>query len=122
MIQVKRVYDPPSANDGARFLVDRLWPRGLKKEKLLPAGWIKEVAPSDALRRWFAHSPAKWSEFQRRYSSELKGNPDGWRPIAEAATQGDVTLLFGAKDVERNNAVALKAFLETRLSPKKRHR
>ena len=97
------------------MLVDRLWPRGVRKEKLELAGWLKEVAPGDALRKWFKHDPAKWSEFQRRYAAELERNPQAWQPILEAARKGRVTLLFAAKDAEHNNAVALKAFLERKL-------
>ena len=97
-------------------MVDRLWPRGIKKEKLQLAGWLKEVAPSDALRRWSHHDPARWEEFQRRYVAELEANPKAWEPILQAARDGKVTLLFAAKDTEHNNAVALKAFLETKLN------
>ena len=112
MIHTRRVYEPPSPNDGARFLVDRLWPRGVRKEKLALTGWLKGVAPGDALRKWFKHDPAKWPEFQRRYFAELKKNSAAWQPLSEAARRGDVTLLFGAKDEAHNNAVALKNFLE----------
>jgi len=111
-IQTRRVYDPPRPDDGARLLVDRLWPRGVKKQELRLSGWLKEVAPSDRLRKWFAHDPAKWDEFRRRYFAQLEENPLGWQPILHAAEEGRVTLLFSAKDPERNNAVALKAFLE----------
>jgi uncharacterized protein YeaO (DUF488 family) len=111
-IQTRRVYDPPSLEDGARLLVDRLWPRGVKKHALRLAGWLKELAPSDTLRKWFAHDPAKWEEFQRRYSAQLEENPMGWQPILRAAKEGRVTLVFSAKDPEHNNAVALKTFLE----------
>ena len=112
MIRIKRVYDPPDHADGARFLVERLWPRGMKKEALQLDGWLKEVAPSDALRRWFGHDPARWEEFQRRYFAELEHKPTAWQPIVEAARRGHVTLLYSARDTERNNAVALKAYLE----------
>ncbi len=115
-IQVRRVYEPPTPGDGARLLVDRLWPRGLAREKLQLAGWLKEVAPGDELRRWFNHDPAKWEEFQRRYFAELEQNPHAWQPILQAARDGTVTLLFAAGDVEHNNAVALKAFLERKLA------
>ena len=115
-IQTRRVYEPATPEDGARLLVDRLWPRGVRKEKLELAGWLKEVAPGDALRKWFKHDPAKWSEFQRRYAAELERNPQAWQPILEAARKGTVTLLFAAKDAEHNNAVALKAFLERKLA------
>ena len=111
-IRVKRVYDPPSPEDGARLLVDRLWPRGLKREAAHLDGWHKEVAPSDELRRWFGHDPARWDEFCRRYFAELDARPEAWRPLLEAAKKGAVTLLFGAQDTQHNNAVALKAYLE----------
>lgn len=115
MIRVKRVYEPQEPDDGARFLVDRLWPRGVKKEALRLDGWLKDAAPGDALRRWFGHDPARWDEFQRRYRDELDGRPEAWRIIVEAARRGDVTLLFSARDAEHNNAVALKAYLDARL-------
>jgi uncharacterized protein YeaO (DUF488 family) len=115
-IQIRRVYDPPAPEDGARLLVDRLWPRGVSKDKLHLAGWVKGVAPSRPLRRWFDHDPAKWHEFQRRYSAELEEHPQAWQPILQAARGGRVTLLFAAKDPEHNNALALKAFLERKLT------
>ncbi len=115
MIQLKRVYDPAAKTDGARFLVDRLWPRGVKKERLALAGWLKGLAPSDGLRKWFNHDPAKWSEFQRRYFGELDEHPEIVRPLLEAARRGKVTLLFGARDAGHNNAVALKRYLSDRL-------
>jgi uncharacterized protein YeaO (DUF488 family) len=115
MIRLKRAYEKPEKEDGARFLVDRLWPRGVKKESLKLEGWIKEVAPSNALRRWFGHDPKKWKEFQTRYFSELKNNPDTWNPLLKTARQDTITLLFGARDIEYNNAVALKAFLDKKL-------
>lgn len=115
MIKVRRVYEPQAPDDGARFLVDRLWPRGLKKEALRLDGWLKDVAPSDSLRRWFGHDPKKWAEFQRRYFAELKKKRESWEPILEAARQGNVTLLFGAHDPEHNNAVALRDYLTAEL-------
>lgn len=117
-IRVKRVYDPPAPDDGKRFLVDRLWPRGLKKEALQLDGWLKEVAPSDGLRKWFGHDPAKWEEFQRRYFAELEARPEAWQPLLEEARKGTVTLLFSARDEQHNNAVALKIFLEHKLARK----
>ncbi len=116
MIQVKRVYAPPAPDDGIRVLVERLWPRGMKREALRLDEWLKEVAPSDSLRRWFAHDPARWEEFQRRYFAELDGKPEAWRPLREIARQGNLTLLYSARDVEHNSAVALKRYLEARLS------
>ena len=111
MIKVRRVYEPPDRNEGILFLVDRLWPRGLTKEALRLDGWLKEVAPSDALRRWFGHKPEKWKDFQKRYFAELEQQRDAWEPILKAARRGNVTLLFGARDAERNNAVALRDYL-----------
>lgn len=115
MIQVKRVYEKPAKSDGARFLVDRLWPRGVKKGALQVDGWVKEVAPSDALRRRFGHKPEKWKEFQKQYFAELEQQRDAWEPILKAARRGNVTLLFGARDAERNNAVALCDYLMAKL-------
>ena len=112
MLKTKRVYESAEASDGARFLVDRLWPRGIKKEKLNMEAWLKDVAPSPELRKWFAHDPARWQEFQQRYRDELEANPDAWKPILEAAKHGDVTLLYSARDTEYNSAVLLKEFLE----------
>jgi uncharacterized protein YeaO (DUF488 family) len=116
MIQVKRAYDPYEPDDGPRILVDRLWPRGVKKESLHMECWLKEVAPSDALRKWFGHDPSRWSEFCLRYEAELEANSEAWQPLLDKAGKGgNITLLFSAHDRERNNAVALRAFLEKRL-------
>ena len=115
MIQVKRVYEPASESDGARFLVDRLWPRGVKKEALALQGWLKDLAPSDELRKWFKHDPAKWDQFQRRYFGELEAKPGPLQLLLDAARAGTVTLLFGARDAEHNNAVALRDYLARRL-------
>ncbi|MFQ5932043.1 MAG: DUF488 domain-containing protein [Nitrospiraceae bacterium] len=115
MIKVKRVYDPPSSRDGRRFLVDGLWPRGIKRSALSLSGWLKEVAPSDALRRWFAHEPSRWDTFRRRYAAELNRRPEIWRPLFEAARRGTVTLVYSARDSKNNNAAALKSYLETRM-------
>lgn len=112
MIKVKRLYDPAEPGDGQRFLVDRLWPRGVKKDSLQLAAWLKEAAPSNSLRHWFDHDPEKWTEFQQRYFTELQSKPQTWRPLLEAARNGVVTLLFSARDSRHNNAVALKTFLE----------
>lgn len=116
MIRIKRVYDPQEPVDGLRFLVDRLWPRGMKKETLQMDGWLKDVAPSDALRHWFGHDPAKWEEFCLRYHAELEANGEAWRPLLETAKNSDLTLLFSAHDPEHNNAAALRSFLENRLA------
>ena len=112
MIRLKRVYDPPAREDGTRFLVDRLWPRGMKKESLTVDGWLKDAAPSGELRKWFHHDPERWSEFRTRYFAELKKHEDAWRTIADAARNGTVTLLYSSHDAEHNNAVALKEFVE----------
>src|SRR5262245_28664033 len=111
MITIKRVHELPDKRDGTRFLVDRLWPRGLSKEKAHLDGWMKELAPSDRLRKWFGHDPAKWAEFQRRYFAELDRNPESWKPLLHAAKRGSVILLFSARDSEHNNALALKTYL-----------
>jgi uncharacterized protein YeaO (DUF488 family) len=114
MLQIKRAYDPAAKEDGSRFLVERLWPRGIKKENLKLDAWLKDVAPSTELRKWFSHDPAKWAEFQRRYHAELEKHPDAWRPILDAESHGIVTLLFSSHDAEHNNVVALKTFLEAK--------
>ncbi len=115
MIQTKRVYQPAGPHDGTRYLVERLWPRGMKKEALKMDGWLKDVAPSNELRRWFGHDPAKWVEFQKRYGAELNQRRAAWEPLARAAHRGRVTLLYSAHDEEHNNAVALKKYLERHL-------
>ncbi len=115
MIHVKRVYDPVSIQDGQRYLVDRLWPRGKTKEALKIAAWYKDVAPSNELRHWYGHDPDKWCEFNERYFAELDQAVDAWRPLVEAARKGDITLLFSSKELERNNAVSLRAYLEKQL-------
>lgn len=114
MIQIKRAYEPPAPRDGARFLVDGLWPRGVKKEQLKLEAWLKAVAPSKDLRQWFGHEPAKWEEFQRRYQEELDRQPEAWQTLLQAARAGRLTLVFGARDTEHNNAVALKNYLEAK--------
>ncbi|MDD5434976.1 MAG: DUF488 domain-containing protein [Nitrospira sp.] len=111
MIKVKRVYDQAEKEDGDRFLVDRLWPRGIKKEALHPCVWLKNIAPSDKLRQWFGHQPERWDEFRRRYFDELNRIPDAIQPIFEALSNGDITLLYSAKDTIHNNAIALKEYL-----------
>lgn len=116
MIQLKRVYEKAGARDGVRFLVERLWPRGLRKTELRMDGWQKETAPSTELRKWFSHDPAKWAEFQSKYYAELEKHPGAWAPILKAAKRGAVTLLYSSHDVEHNNAVALKHFLEIKLA------
>jgi len=115
MLKIKRAYESPKRDDGVRFLVDRLWPRGMKKEELKMMAWLKAVSPSPDLRKWFGHDPAKWTEFQKRYRKELKDNSDAWQPILNAAKKGNVTLLYSAKDTEHNSALVLKKFLERHL-------
>ncbi len=118
-IRTKRVYDPPSPDDGTRVLVDRIWPRGVSKEKANVDEWAKEVAPSNELRKWFGHDPDKWKEFERRYFAELKKNPDVRKEVLPPGHKATVTLVFGARDTEHNNAVALKSYLEGRASSKR---
>ena len=112
-ISVKRVYEPAAKSDGQRVLVDRLWPRGVKKEDAAVDLWVKELAPSTELRQWFGHDPARWDGFRHRYASELDELGEHWRPLAEQAERHHITLLFGARDEEHNNAVVLKSYLET---------
>ncbi len=115
-IHTKRAYDSPSPADGERYLVDRLWPRGVKRDELAIAGWLKEAAPSDALRKWFGHDPARWEAFRQRYYEELDANPAAWQPLLEIARRGPLTLVYGAKDIEHNQAIALKEYLERKNS------
>jgi uncharacterized protein YeaO (DUF488 family) len=110
-IKLKRVYEEPAKTDGTRILVDRLWPRGLTKEKAQVDLWLKEVAPSTGLRKWFAHDPAKWPEFKTRYRAELKRNKGQVELLKEATAKGPATLLYGAKDQEHNEAVVLQNLL-----------
>ena len=110
-INLKRVYENPTPADGTRILVDRLWPRGLTKEKAGIDVWLKEIAPSTALRKWFGHDPAKWVEFQKRYREELEKNPAQVALLKEQAKKGAVTLVYGAKDEEHNEALVLKELL-----------
>lgn len=111
MIRIKRAYDPPERGDGRRFLVERLWPRGMRKEALAMDAWLKDVAPSTDLRVWFGHRVERWDEFRRRYREELRSNPESWRPILDAAARGPVTLLYSAHDTEHNGALVLRDFL-----------
>ncbi len=115
MILLKRAYEGASESDGARFLVERLWPRGVKKQDLKLDGWLKDVAPSSDLRHWFAHDPGKWREFKRRYVRELEQHADAWGPLLAHARRGRVTLVYSAHDTEHNNAVVLRDFLEAKL-------
>jgi uncharacterized protein YeaO (DUF488 family) len=118
-IRIKRVYEAVVPEDGERYLVDRLWPRGIKKEALACAGWLKDAAPSDTLRRWFGHDPARWAEFRRKYRAELELRPEALQPLREAAERGPVTLLYSARDEAHNQAVVLRELLlETEPRPK----
>lgn len=108
MLKLKRIYDPVSGTDGKRILVDRLWPRGLKKEDAHIDEWLKEIAPSNELRSWFHHEPDKWPEFKRRYQKELKNQAATIDRLRRESGKGIVTLLFSARDAERNNAVVLR--------------
>jgi len=112
MIRLKRVYDPHADSDGKRILVDRLWPRGIKKEDAGLDLWLKDIAPSDGLRKWFSHDPSRWQEFKKRYRKELEDRQDLISDLRTEARNKTVTLLFAAKDTERNNAVALKEIIE----------
>jgi uncharacterized protein YeaO (DUF488 family) len=114
MIRVKRVYDTPSEDDGERFLVERLWPRGITREAAALTGWLKDLAPSPALRRWFGHDPERWSEFQARYAAELQAADRQalLRQLAATAQQATITLVYAAKDTRHNSAVVLKQILE----------
>ena len=107
-IKIKRVYESPDKEDGIRILVDRLWPRGLTKEKAAVDLWLKEIAPSTELRKWFSHDPAKWKEFQKRYRQEIKSNKEQVSILDEQIKKGVVTLVYGAKDEHHNEALVLK--------------
>lgn len=113
-IKLKRAYDPPAKVDGQRVLVDRIWPRGVSKERLRLDDWLKELAPSTELRKWFNHDPAKWDAFIDRYFRELNEQPEAIERLLATCREKSVTLVFGAKDTCHNNAVALKAYLERR--------
>jgi uncharacterized protein YeaO (DUF488 family) len=112
MIKLKRAYEEPAPADGLRVLVERLWPRGLSKKKAAVALWLKDAAPSTQLRQWFGHDPAKWKEFRRRYTAELKGKGDLLRLLKYRAGEGPVTFVYAARDAEHNSAVVLKEYLE----------
>jgi uncharacterized protein YeaO (DUF488 family) len=115
MIVVKRAYEKAEKTDGKRFLVDRLWPRGVTKEALAIDTWLKDAAPSTELRKWYGHESAKWNEFRKRYFAELKAEAAAWEPLIEAARKGTITLVYSSKELELNNAVALKEFLDREL-------
>ena len=113
-LMVKRIYEPPAPDDGQRVLVDRIWPRGVSKEEAALALWLKEIAPSDELRKWFGHQAARWAEFQKRYRAELDGNGEAVAQLRGLLRHGKVTLLYGAHDEAHNNAVALAGYLRAR--------
>jgi uncharacterized protein YeaO (DUF488 family) len=114
MIQLKRVYEKPSRKDGLRILVDRLWPRGLTKERAAVKLWLKDVAPSTELRKWFGHDPAQWTQFQARYRKELREKKDALKLLKQKSEEHTVTLVYGARDEEHNEALVLKSVLEGR--------
>jgi uncharacterized protein YeaO (DUF488 family) len=117
MIVTKRVYEPADKEDGCRILVDRLWPRGMTKEKARVDLWLKEIAPSDELRKWFSHDPAKWEEFKKRYKKELETKQDLIQEVEQAEKKtGTVTLLYSSKETANNNAIALKIIIEKKIS------
>jgi uncharacterized protein YeaO (DUF488 family) len=113
MIRVKRIYESlaPSPDDGRRILVDRLWPRGVSRHEAMLDEWMKDISPSSELRRWFGHDPARWQEFKKRYRQELEGKQPLFEKLKNEAEQGNITLLYAARDTQHNNAVALKEFL-----------
>lgn len=124
-IKLKRAYEPPASADGTRVLIDRLWPRGVKKEKAAIDEWMKEIAPSTDLRKWFGHDPERWPEFRRRYRSEIKKHPEEFRRLRELARKGQLTLVYAAHDEAHNDAVVLRDLLVGRRNgaraPAKRH-
>ena len=124
MVKLKRAYDPAALADGNRVLVERLWPRGIRKQDLALDEWMKVVAPSTTLRKWFGHDPKRWSEFRQRYLKELKASPasEGLRALAERASKATVTLIFSSRDADHNNAVVLKHVIESRASTPKSRR
>ena len=115
-LKIKRVYEKPQKEDGTRVLVDRLWPRGLTKEKAAVNLWLKEIAPSTALRKWFGHDPGKWTAFQKRYRQEIKKNKEQVAILNEQLMKGNVTLVYGAKDEEHNEALVLRDWLQPKSS------
>ncbi|WSG76644.1 DUF488 domain-containing protein (plasmid) [Rhizobium beringeri] len=110
-LHIKQIYEPKDDKEGTRILVDRLWPRGLSKLDAAVDIWLKDIAPSSALRRWFGHDPAKWTEFQRRYRDELEKNPSAVEELKRQIGQADTTLLYAAKDVDHNHAIVLQRFV-----------
>lgn len=119
MLAIQRVYDNKQKPKGRAFLVDRIWPRGIKRDDIALDGWPKGIAPSNELRKWFHHNPERWDEFKEHYFEELNEKPEEWKPLLDTATDEDITLLYSSKDREHNNAVVLKEYLEERLPAKK---
>ncbi|HLV33550.1 MAG TPA: DUF488 domain-containing protein [Spirillospora sp.] len=115
-IAIKRIYEPVSDQDGLRVLVDRLWPRGIRKDTAAIDLWLKDIAPTTALRRWFNHDPEKWDEFKARYFAELDNNRENLQPLLEAVREGNVSLIYASRDEVYNQAVALKEYLENLMS------
>ena len=115
MIKIKRIYEPPAGDDGFRILVDRLWPRGLSKGKAKVDLWLKEISPSNELRKWYGHVPEKWVEFKKRYLKEIEDQEEGFDLIIKKAKREIVTFLFSSQEEKLNNAAALKEFVERKL-------
>ena len=115
VIKTKRIYEEPSPDDGVRILVDRLWPRGIRRAEAQVDRWLKDIGPSTALRKWFGHDPARWDEFKRRYFDELDQKPAGVKELRTTAAKKKITLLFGARDRRYNNAVCLREYLESQV-------
>jgi uncharacterized protein YeaO (DUF488 family) len=122
MVKIKRIYDPVSPDDGKRIYIDRLWPRGLKKSEALFDEWLKDISPSDELRKWFGHDPAKWNEFKKRYKKELEEKNELLVKLRHEAHKGTITLLYSAKDTEHNNAVTVLEVLGSALRRSPPHR
>jgi uncharacterized protein YeaO (DUF488 family) len=114
-VRISRIYDHEPTG-GRIFFVERLWPRGVRRDELPVGAWVKDVAPSAELRRWYGHEVSRWEEFRGRYLAELDANPDGWRPLLEAASTGDIVLVYSARDREHNSALVLRDYLLERLA------
>jgi uncharacterized protein YeaO (DUF488 family) len=119
-IFLSRVYDHDADTKGAAFLVERLWPRGVRRADVAMTAWLKDVAPSTELRTWFGHSPERWKEFQQRYEAELDARPEAWQPLLDAARSADITLLYSSRDRDHNNAVVLREYLTHKLTSGRR--